>query len=660
MASNANDSGAEPSDSDEEREANAPEQTAENSSSSPTLYDTVNFSPNKADIYIAIKSDVDVEEAFLELFDNVFDNWERVSEKTDALRAEVFLRVTDDGEQELVIRDNSGGVRRDELDMLFALGRSAKDEVSGSVGAFGVGLKAAILRLGDEATIATRHKGAETGYGFTVDREWLDEDGWERPVEEFDLPAGVTEIRLRRLNFNFSNKIEDLKDTLESTYEIFLGGGPRPDIQDYDFELRVGDETLPREDDWDVNWAYPPFDGLHPRQFRNIELDSREASEPVKLHVTVGLLQEARMDESGSDVFVQNRKVHDAVKNEQGGFGVTRYMGQFKDSQHKRLKIIVEMETEGDARDLPWTSSKNMLDLDSQIAQQAFNWVGRIAEPYYNATYQAFPQTLLRPYGEGNPHAVAGNLGADAFDFSGRDNVTGPYKPTEGYPTAKQVMKVATAHARLGVKAPSAVDEPYGPAYEEHWDDQFDRSYGEHFRGVGVLPVILDSDPRFDVKDINEIVSRIDGYAKADARADQRYDGLEDWEQPRYEATLRQNLPDGLDPATLTLITERPNDDEGNEGDGVDESDEGDGIDAPGEGVDDPSSEAGDDSEHDRTEYTIASTPEQVELFEAVLDLPDGFEEASPADRSDKIEERLDRLRAVLEIAGGGIEARGD
>lgn len=651
MSSDYDNPGENATDSSEEDGADTSEQ-ADEGSSSPTLYDTVNFSPNKADIYTAIKADVDVDEAVLELFDNIFDNWERVSGKTDPLLAEMFQRVTDDGEQELVIRDNSGGVPLEELDMLFALGRSAKDDISGSVGAYGVGAKKAILRLADEATVATRYKEAEMGYGFTVDKEWLDEDGWERPIEEFDLDAGVTEIRLRRLNFNFSNKIEELKDRMESTYEIFLGGGPRPDIHDYDFELRVGDETLPRNEIWEVNWAYPPFDGLHPRQFRDIELDSRDASAPVKLHVTVGLLQTADMDESGTDVYVQNRKVHNAVKDEQGGFGLHRYMGQFKDSQHKRLKIIVELETDGDARDLPWSSSKNTLDLDSQIATQAFNWVARLARVYYNATYQAFPQTLLRPYGNGAPYAVAGNLGPDAYDFSNQDNVTEPYRPSEGYPDAKRIMNVAAAHAQLGIKIPSAVKDAYVPAYGEHWDDQFERNYGAHFEDVGVMPVTLKTDLDIDVGDINDIISRIDGFARADARADRRYEGLEDWEQPRYEATLRQNLPDDLDLTELAIISDRPETTDAGEENGEDtpESD----------AEEDVEPDVEEDVELDRTNYVLASTPDQIALFETVLDLPDGFEDTTPAERSDKFEERLERLRAVLEVASGGIEVRGD
>lgn len=638
MSSEAEDPEASAPDSSEGEDGHDPSGRTESADeSADRLYDTVNFSPNKADIYTAIKADVDVDEAFLELVDNAIDNWERVSSKTDPLQVEIFQRVTDDGEREVVVRDNSGGVRVDELAMLFALGHSAKSEVAGSVGAYGVGGKKAILRLADEATIVTRYKNAETGYGFTVGKEWLNEEGWERPVEEFDVPQGVTEIRLRRLNFNLSSKFEDLEATLSSTYEIFLGGGPRPDVQDYDFELRVEDEVL--EADGEVNWSFPPFDGLHPRQFRGIELDSRAASEPVKLHVTVGVLQRADVDESGTDVFIQNRKVHNGAKNEQGGFGVDRHMGQFEDSRHKRLKIIVELETDGDARDLPWSSSKNTLDLDSQIAQQAFNWVARIAQNYYRATYDALPQTLLRPYGRGQPHAVEGNLGEDAYQFT-NDNVTKPYKPVEGYPEAKRIRSVAEAHARLGIRYPDALSAELQPAYREHWNDVFDRKYGDYFDKVNVPSVSLRAAPGLNVDEVDSIIERIDGWAERDARAGQRYDDLDVWEEPRYEATLRRRLPEGEDLAELAVISERPDS-------GDDPGDEPTGASSGDDGTD------GSPDELDRTEFTIEVTGDQETLYNEVLATGEQFHEMTPAERSDAFAERLDRLQAVLEIAGG-------
>lgn len=646
------------------------------------LHDTVDFSPKKEDMYRAIMADVDVVEAILELSDNSIDNWERVSSKTDPLTIEVFTRTTDDGDTEFVIRDDSGGVRRSELAMLFGIGHSARDEIEGSVGAYGVGAKRAIMRLADEATVATRYKsGNDTGYGFTVDRDWLEEDTWERPIEEFDIPEGQTEIRLRNLNFQPENKLDEIRQELQRAYEIFLGGGPRHDDakdEDYDFVIRVDGEPIDQPDP--VNWSFTPFDGLHPRQFTNINLDSKETEDPVHLDVTVGLMQTAAESEAGTDIYLQQRQVHHAQKDEQGGFGLVDKMGEW-DGQQKRLKIIAELRTDGDSRDLPWNSSKTGLDTDSEIAKQAFDWIGRIAERYYDAVYGTVPQTFLRPYGRGADHAVDGQLGDDALDYAGREKVTD--KPTKGYPDIQRVKKMATEHARFGIKYTGDLREEFIPAYEEHLanrlQDQFDSLYGEDYE-----PVVLDEAPDFDPGNGGDIATEIDGWARSDARKPKRYTGLEAWKQPRYDAVLATRLPDDMDLDEVETVDTRDEDDDtaGRSLDAFERDDtEDDESDTTAVDVDDMESETvttptdenatdstvestgadEDTSTSDEVDiaiegedghlvFPIELTPEQKELFESVLGVED-FEATTPAERGEALADRMERLQAVLQAA---------
>lgn len=658
--------------------------------SADELHDTVNFSPKKEDMYRAIMADVDIVEAILELTDNSIDNWERVSSKTDPLTIEIFTRTTDDGNTEFVIRDDSGGVRRSELAMLFGIGHSARDEIEGSVGAYGVGAKRAIMRLADEATVATRYKGGtDTGYGFTVDRDWLEEDTWERPIEEFDIPKGQTEIRLRNLNFQPEKKLDAIRQELQRAYEIFLGGGPRHDDakdEDYDFVIRVDGEPIEQPDP--VNWSFTPFDGLHPRQFTNIQLDSKETEDPVHLDVTVGLMQTAKESKAGTDIYLQQRKVHHAQKNEQGGFGLVDKLDEFS-GQQKRLKIIAELRTDGDSRDLPWNSSKTGLDTDSEIAKQAFDWIGRIAERYYDAVYGTVPQTFLRPYGRGADHAVDGQLGGNALDYAGREKVTD--KPTKGYPDIQRVKKVATEHARFGVKYTGDLREEFVPAYEEHLDnrlgEQFDSLYGEEYE-----PVVLDEEPDFDPNRGGEIATEIDQWARSDARVPRRYTGLEGWKQPRYDAVLATRLPNDTDLNDVETVDTR-DEDEDTEGRSLDEFERDDTEDEQAASSD------GEDNEKDTTEvdtdeeskavtaqsdesatdstvestgvdddtasdevdiaiegedgnlvFPIELTPEQKELFEAVLGVDD-FEATTPAERGEALADRMERLQAVLQAA---------
>jgi len=169
--------------------------------------------PSK-EAYRAVKSDVTPVSAFKELIDNALDNWQRVSEKMDDIIIEIIHRDLDDDE-EILIRDNTGGVEEDDVSMLFALGQSQKEDITGSIGAYGVGAKKAIVNLGNKATIRSRYLRGEKGYGFTIDEDWLtDDDDWSVDKEEYEnIDQGITEILIQDLNIDWGNYSEDLKRT---------------------------------------------------------------------------------------------------------------------------------------------------------------------------------------------------------------------------------------------------------------------------------------------------------------------------------------------------------------------------------------------------------------------------------------------------------------
>jgi len=73
----------------------------------------------------ALKSDVTLESAVLELCDNALDAWKRATDRSDKARINIFVEKKETATQ-LIIRDNMGGVPREEAAMLFGLGRTAK------------------------------------------------------------------------------------------------------------------------------------------------------------------------------------------------------------------------------------------------------------------------------------------------------------------------------------------------------------------------------------------------------------------------------------------------------------------------------------------------------------------------------------------------------
>ncbi len=297
------------------------------------------MSENKYDLkpskeaYQAVKSDVTPVSAFKELIDNALDNWRRNLDGLDPATIEIEYHEGGTGDNdEIVIRDDTGGVEEDDLHILFALGQSNKAEISGSIGAYGVGAKKAIVNLGNQATIKSRHMYADTGFGFTIDQDWLeDEDDWTVDKATYeDIDKGVTEIRISDLNTPWEKYRDNLTEDLGKTYEHFLRKDKIEDMESVSIVVREYDEndeltdTTKVEPPEPIEWSFTPMDDLYVRRYENIDLNSKEFDAAVTLNITVGLMREASAEHSGADIYCQHRRVLTGVDDERAGFGFRR------------------------------------------------------------------------------------------------------------------------------------------------------------------------------------------------------------------------------------------------------------------------------------------------------------------------------------------------
>jgi hypothetical protein len=453
--------------------------------------------PSK-EAYRAIKSDVTPVSAFKELIDNALDNWRRVLDGLDRVNIEIeYYEGGPDEDDVIVIRDDSGGVEEDDVSMLFALGQSKKREITGSIGAYGIGAKKAIVNLGNQATIRSRHIHADTGFGFSIDEDWLrDDDNWTvEKVQYDDIDKGVTEVRIEDLNTPWDKYRDSLIEELGQTYQYFLRTDRLTEFEPISITVREfdkeGDQTdvteiePPRE----VDWSFTPMDGLYVRRYEDIELVSKEFDAEVTLNVTVGLMREASAEFSGADIFCQNRLVLSGVKDERAAFGTgsgSSRLGKFS-GQHRRLRVIIEFETDGDASLLPWDAQKSDIDEYNRVARAAYNWVRRIVRPYYRAAgaYDDVPTTLTRPYDRDCEFSVTEALN-EPYDYSERERVTD--KPDDTFPDAKRIQDRARATATLGVYSPGDLPEKFEPAYREEFLRVLKNEHGVELDDDETLP----------------------------------------------------------------------------------------------------------------------------------------------------------------------------
>lgn len=497
----------------------------------------------------ALKSDVTLESAVKELVDNALDGWKRNSDRQDHLSVEIFTK--DHGERtEMVIRDNSGGVPRDEAAMLFGLGRTAKSRVPGSIGTYGLGAKKALVNLGVPFTIASRHRDAGVGWQYSIDEAWFEDDeDWSVSVEEEEnLSQGITEIRIHDLDYNWSEETKQgLKDDLGVTYNLFLDD--TLDRESYDVEITVEGDTV--EPAGLPDFSYTPFDGMHPRRFENIQIETEDMDEPVEMHITVGLLRKKNPQAAGTDIYCQKRKVVSARRDKVGGFGKGRdHLGPF--TVHKeRLKILVELETDGDGQQLPWDTQKSAIDPHNEVMEgknKVYNWIRRTAQHYYDLDANRVAEAFLEPYDFENKHAK-GSI-PQRFKYENRTNVVGKHKPDKNIPEVSDLLDIVHAHATLGFRCTRDLESEFIDAYRRQMERESDIEYED-------LPELNVSPRGLDPADAEIELERIEKLAQKHADAGIRYpDELERWQVFAYERTLDEETPEGKE-----LVHEEPPDD---------------------------------------------------------------------------------------------------
>jgi|GEM_PF-2717137 len=439
------------------------------------MTDDYDLAPSK-ETYRSLQSDVSPIAAVKELVDNALDNWR--SEEHDSGSVTIDISI-DEVNDQIRVRDDSGGVAEDNIENLFALGESSVNDVSQPIGAYGMGAKKAIVRLGNQATIKSRVKGSEAGYGFSVDEEWLNSDGWLVDSQTFrDVSEGETIIEIEDLELNFGgdeNQDESQYNNLRSftealitdlgeTYERFLSGEVGP--ADKSVSITVNGESVKAIGGF--NCSHTPYDGHHPRHFKNIEIEVAGRSEPVYMDLKAGILEEGGREQAGTDVYIQNRKVISRNTEEEGGW-TPNYLGNYQPARG-RARFQIRIYTDGRTDTLPWDTQKRSIDPYDEIMRKAFNFLKRAGKKFA-VTYGSFPATFTQPYPDSNQYAVE----TDQYDYSGQNDVQHNlgHTPNEERPQASEVMNAVETHLdTYAIEAPHLIAEPLRLGYNNRHNQQ--------------------------------------------------------------------------------------------------------------------------------------------------------------------------------------------
>lgn len=361
------------------------------------IHESIDFSPIKSFFVSMLTRDILLEDAILDLLDNCVDGILRSGETSGEKPYTGFKAEIEFNKDSFSISDNCGGIPWSLHEYAFRLGRASisdrPPDPAGTVGAYGIGMKRAIFKMGERCLISTRN--GQDQYEVEITPDWLKkESDWDIPVRKTPRSKEVdgTTIVIRDLYDGILKKFTD-------------------DAEDFDSELRgkiSGHYSFIIDKGFDVILNDKP---IKPRTVSFVFDQDREEgtirpyifkmkSGSVDVFMIVGLtrgiptpneiLNEEKSPQyssldAGWTVICNDRAVLYCDRSELTGWGeagVPRYHTQFIG-----ISGIVEFKS-GVATDLPTTTTKRGIDASSKLYLQTKNKMREGMRIFTNYTNQ--------------------------------------------------------------------------------------------------------------------------------------------------------------------------------------------------------------------------------------------------------------------------------
>jgi hypothetical protein len=338
--------------------------------------------------------DISLEDCILDLIDNSIDAL--VKTKNIDISSSVFKRngakpsanslpsvrlsLSSDG---LKITDNCGGIRYENAkNDIFNFGYGP-EPVKGQLGAYGIGLKRAIFKIGNDFLIESRAK--EDGFSAHLPdvRKWSEKDevlaDWTIPIKsaagaKFQKDAG-TSITIRDLPDEVQMRINDgtfagrLQTLIAQTYAMYLERYVRVNL----CGRIVTPSEIPIGESHDVTPGHDDFE-----------------DHGVKVKLFASLSAQAKAETAGWYVLCNGRVVVHADKTDLTGWGTA--MPQF----HTKYVLFLGLAFFQSRNPLllPWTTTKRGLNRESRIYQKAKNRMAGLSLPILKFLSSMYPSEL--------------------------------------------------------------------------------------------------------------------------------------------------------------------------------------------------------------------------------------------------------------------------
>lgn len=351
--------------------------------------------PAKAFFVEMLTRDLTLDDAILDLLDNCVDGALRASrddfdaeKKFDGFHAEIQLSSS-----KFTIKDNCGGIPESKLEYAFMHGRPKHGGDNGlpTVGIYGIGMKRAIYKIGEEAKVATKSGGLSCEVPFT--KEWMSGDSWTLPLkgtsEHFEKDGTIVEVTSLRKEvqnafgvgqIEFTKK---LRQEISEHYAYIIKQGFKISINGESVvgkPINILFQNVVSEKAWKPFFWEKNEGGVHvflavgfyaPPPSKSDSDDDENDEENWK------------SDESGWTVLCNHRVVAYCDKSFLTGWGDTpipRFHTQFN-----AIRGLVVFESD-DASKLPTTTTKRGLDTDKELYAEVKNVMKEGLRIFINST----------------------------------------------------------------------------------------------------------------------------------------------------------------------------------------------------------------------------------------------------------------------------------
>ena len=336
----------------------------------------IDASPTKEFFISVLVRDIKLIDAVKDLIDNCVDGARRL--RPDGDLAGLYVRVSIDAGHFMIV-DNCGGISaKDARDYVFRFGRPERVAMTeGSIGRFGVGMKRALFKIGNDFKISSISRDSKFELSVNIDawKRLRDERGadlWEFKFDTLEEglsnDAADTSTRLEVLSlhaaiaaeFGDPTFLNALKAGLEEVHAQSMDSGL--DIEVNGSAIRHKLATLLQSSDLKpmmVEKIFPKHPG------------GDENASDVKVSIYAGL-GESRLTDAGWYVICNGRQVLRADKSKitgwdksTGGARTPRAHNQFS-----RFRGYVFFES-NDAEALPWNTTKSGINTESSVYRWA-------------------------------------------------------------------------------------------------------------------------------------------------------------------------------------------------------------------------------------------------------------------------------------------------